>query len=464
MQFFSRSAAKRSFMMSAATALGLSLLSTAASHADPMTSNNGLYPKQSAYDGGFIAANLNYPNAPSTEAFPPGGPSGQALTIENAGEYMRTFKDHIAPSFSTIINDPEKWDPVAAGWYDLVWSGAGSEKGGVTDPTSGREALMNTYTGQIIHSSTFSEPNRPDTEWVQNHAVMYYNDHAAVMLGELWEDLYDADISRLNFPEGSIVIKGEATTPKISEWPQVLKNAATWKVFRPDTQDAGNNNEPLTAEVVEAHPLQLSIKIKDSVASPQTHWVYMAFVYDANSPGVEPWDRFVPVGAMWGNDPKFADDPNGLPQGAKLQETWINPNAPAFTRDTLGWGGRLAGPMDVATRQGVITTGGKYYEPEDDVGSSSCISCHSSAEFPWTMNLYPSPNRAFPRNGEPFLLYEPGSVEWAQWFQNRPGNVGMSQGRGPVATDYDMAIMFALGETQRVSGAPGLAIENFDAH
>lgn len=464
MHFQSRSAAGRIILKSFAVALGISLLSSTASHADPMTSNNGLYPQHSDYDGRFVTANLNYPKAPTTRAFPSGGPLGEPLTVDNAGQYMRALKDHIGPSFSTIINDPQNWDPVKAGWYDLVWSGAGSEKGGATDPTSGREALMNTYTGQIIHSTTFSELNRPDTKWVQNHAVMYYNDHAAVMLGRLWEDLYDADISQLDFPEGSIVIKGEATTPSIEEWPQVLKGAATWKVFRPPTQAAGDNKEPLTAEVVEAHPLQLSIKVKDSKASPETGWVYMAFVYDMNSPGVEVWDKFVPVGAMWGNDPKLTEDPSGLPEGETLQETWINPNAPAFTRDTLGWGGRLAGPMDVATRQGVITTGGQYFEPADDVGASSCISCHSSAEFPFTQNLYPSPNRAFPRNGEPFLLYEPGSVEWAQWFQNRPGNVGMSQGRGPVATDYDMAIMFALGETQKVSGAPGLAIENFDAH
>ncbi len=464
MHFLSRSAAGRKLTKSLATALGIGLLCAGVSHADPMTSNNGLYPKQRAYDGRYITANLNYPTAPKTRPFPPGGPLGQPLTTQNAGEYMRAFKDHIGPSFSTIINDPGSWDPVKAGWYDLVWSGAGEEKDGVTDPTSGREALMNTYTGQIIHASTFSELNRPKTEWVQNHAVMYYNDHAAVMLGELWEDLYDADISRLNFPEGSIVIKGEATTPKISEWPQVLDGAATWKVFRPPTQDAGNKVEPLTAVVVEAHPLQLSIKIKDSVASPDTGWVYMAFVYNAKSPGPTIWDKFDPVGAMWGNDPEFAKVPSGLPQGEKLQETWVNPNAPAFTRDTLGWGGRLAGPMDVATRQGVITTGGKYFDPEDDVGASSCISCHSAAEFPFTQNLYPSPNRAFPRNGEPFLLYEPGSVEWAQWFQNRPGNVGMSQGRGPVATDYDMAIMFALGATAKVTGAPGLAIDHFDAH
>jgi hypothetical protein len=442
--------------------LGIAVLGGAV-HADPMTSNNGLYPTAEEFSGRYIVANLDYPKDASTKRFPAGGSMGQALTVENAGQYMRDLKDHIGPSFSTLINDPDNWDPVKAEWYDLVWSGAGEKQDdGSTDPTSGREALMNTYTGQIVHKTTFLS-DQPKTEWVQNHAVMYYNDHAATMLGRVWADLYDADLSELTFPDGSIVVKAEATTPTIAEWSDVLDGAATWKVFRPTTEDQGNKVTPLKATVVEAHPLQLSIKVKDSIASPETGWVYMAFIYNAKSPGVEPWDRFDPFGAMWGNDPQFANDPKGLPQGEQLTETWVNPNGPAFARDTLGWGGRMAGPMDVATRQGVITTDGKQFGPKD-IGASSCISCHSSAEFPFTMNLYPSPNRSFPRNGEPFLLYEPGSDEWAQWFQNRPGNESMSQGRGAYPTDYDMAIMFALGATAKVTGKPGLAVENFDAH
>lgn len=424
--------------------------------ADPLTSNNGLYPSESEYDGRFIAANLEYPKTPTSKRFPAGGSTGEAITVENAGAYMRDLKDHIGPSFSTIINQPELWDPVAAGWYDLVWSGASS--GSPVDPTGGREAIMNTYTGQILHATTFSEEHRPTSAFVQNHAVMYYDDHAATMLGKVWADLYDAELAELTFPEGSIVIKGEATTPSIQEWPEVLTGAATWKVFRPSTDHQAYKVTPLIPQVIEAHPLQLSIKVKDSVASPETGWVYMAFVYDANSKGVTPWDRFVPLGATWGNDPEYNRDPNGLPDGKSLQETWVNPNAPAFTRDTLGWGGRMAGPMDVATRQGVFTTGGKQYA-QQDIASSSCLSCHSAAEFPFTSNLYPSPNRSFPRNGEPFLLYDPGSEEWARWYENRPGSESMNTHRGTSPTDYDMAIMFALGETSRVTGKPGLAVD-----
>ncbi|MGI9395588.1 MAG: hypothetical protein ACR2OY_13140, partial [Boseongicola sp.] len=225
----------------------------------------------------------------------------------------------------------------------------------------------------------------------------------------------------------------------------------------------GVDKSTLKPVVVDAHPLQMSIKVKDSVASPVTGWVFMAFVYDATSTGQTVWDRFVPIGAMWGNDPQFNHLPKGLPEGGTLTETWVNPDKPPFTEDTLGWGGRMAGPMDVATRQGVITTSGTKYGNED-IGASSCMSCHGAAEYPFSVNLYPSPNKVFPPNGAPFLLYDPGSAEWAEWFMNRKGNEAQSGGRGPIATDYGWGILFALGSTPRVDGKAGHAVDEFDVH
>lgn len=426
--------------------------------ADPLSSNNGFYPTATEYGGQYVAANLTYPDSLPAERFPAGGSLGKPLTVDNAEDYMWELKKYIEPSFSTIMNDPQSWDPVAAKWYDLVWSGAADS------PKDGREALMNSYTGQIIHATSFDPEHRPATKYVQNHAVIYYDPRAAWMLGRIWADLYDANLAELDFPEGSIVIKAEATTPKIDEWPKVLDKAATWQVFRPSTEDQANKVTPLTPQMVEVHPLQMSVKIKDEVASPETGWVFMAFVYDANSLAPDVWDRFVPIGAMWGNDPEFNRDPNGLPPGESLMETWVNPEKPEFTADTLGWGGRMAGPMDVATRQGVITTSGQRYSGGDNLRASSCMSCHGAAEFPFTVNLYPSPNRSFPPNGEPFLLYDPGSLEWAQWFKNRPNGQSQNSTLGPVGTDLDMAIMFALGATSKVTGQPGLAVDDFDAH
>ena len=80
------------------------------------------------------------------------------------------------------------------------------------------------------------------------------------------------------------------------------------------------------------------------------------------------------------------------------------------------------------------------------LASSSCMSCHSSAQYPFVTNLYPSPNMVFPSEGGQFLLFDPGSERWAQWFQSLSGAVAMAdKGRkGIVAIDYDMMLTFAL--------------------
>jgi hypothetical protein len=436
-----------------------------AQNADPFASNNGLYPSAEAWDGPFRTARLDYPAGPGVAGWT-GASAGLpgAVTVATAGDYAMRLKAHLEPSLRGMIEDPHGWDPRAAGWWDMIWSGQGSPApGGATDPGSGREAVLNTYTGQIIPSRSLG--GDPQVHSVQNHAVIYYNAAAAGLLGQLWRDPFRPDLTRVSFPEGSIVVKAEAATPTPEQWP-VLRGAAVWNVFRPAL---GPDGQPAAAaSMVQARALQMSVAVKDSAASPQTGWVYVGFVYDADAAGAGPWDRFAPMGAQWGNDPEFARDPNGLPPGETLRESWVNPQAPAFIRETLGWGGRLSGPMDVATRHDVVTTGGKRFSGDQQgLHASSCLSCHGTAQTPFAANLYPSPNRSFPRDGTtPFLLYEPGSEDWARWYQNRPGSEAMSGGprSGFVGLDYDMVIMFALNAFYAATGNSGLVFEHFDAH
>ncbi|MDB5660917.1 MAG: hypothetical protein JWS10_3532 [Cypionkella sp.] len=429
---------------------------------DPMASNNGLYPQPAEYNGPFLVANLNYPAAPVTPGWMLGGGVGK-LTTQNAAAYAQAVKTYLEPTLRTLIEDQVSWDPRAAGWYDLVWSGAG-EPGSYNgiDPTSGRDAIANTYTGQIMPADTFFPPYTPTAD-VQNHAVIYYNDVAATMLGAIWKNIYKPDLGAVGFPDGSIVVKAEAVTTTPAQW-GVIKGASSWRVFRPSIEDQQAKTQPLVPQVLTVYPIQIAIKIKDPIAAPKTEWVFLAFVYDAKSQGATPWDRFVPVGAMWGNDPEFARDPNGLPAGKVLTESWINPDRPAFTDSSLGWGGRLAGPMDVATRHNVLTPSGRRYEKDDHLRASSCMSCHGVAEFPFTSNLYPSPNKSFPRDGQQFLLYDPGSQDWAHWFQSEPGDKPMSGNIGGQALDYDMAIMFALSENAEAIGQSSFLQERVDGH
>jgi hypothetical protein len=262
-----------------------------------------------------------------------------------------------------------------------------------------------------------------------------------------------------------MVVKAAAVTPTPEQWP-VVEGSAIWNVYRPTVETLQSKGYspyaiPTNATVVPLRVLQFDIIVKDMVASPQTGWVFVTYVYDKDASGASPWDKLVPLGAMWGNDPEFARDPNGLPPGAKLQETWINPDAPPYARSSLGWGGRLSGPIDVAERHNVLLTDGTRVPT---MHASSCLSCHGTAQFPFVSNLYPSPNRVFPREGTLFPMYPPGSEMWARWFQNRPGSVPQNSNVGSVALDYDMLVMFALSAFDAAAGNDVFVQEHVDVH
>ena len=81
----------------------------------------------------------------------------------------------------------------------------------------------------------------------------------------------------------------------------------------------------------------------------------------------------MPLGIQWGNNPKVTfgetcSGPNGPCNQEKLTEQWINEQAvkdlatAPLNFDHLGYGGRLAGPVDNA--------------------KASCMGCHQTAGYP----------------------------------------------------------------------------------
>ena len=377
-------------------------------------------------------------------------PTGR-LTKKTAPAYVAAVKKFIEKDMSGLVNEPMKWSPQQAGWYDMPWGGQGSPMAnGSIDPESGREALLGSYTGQILQPDSY--PSNPPKLAFQNHAVVYYNDVAGYQLGKIWKNPFQPDLSAAQFPEGSLVVKVEAVTLTEEQW-SVLKNSSVSYIYRPTPASLANEPDPTKrpAIVTPMRFLQMAVRVKDKVASPDTGWVFIAFAYDTRSTGTTVWDRAIPVGAMWGNDPELTRFPNGLGPSGQLQETWVNDGLPKFITDGLGWGGRLAGPLDVGIRHNVVTVSGKRYGNRDpknppDLATSACVSCHSAAQYPFVANLYASPNMVFPEEGGQFLFFDPGTPLWAQWFQNRPGTVALS-GKGHsgiVATDYDMMLTFAL--------------------
>ena len=122
--------------------------------------------------------------------------------------------------------------------------------------------------------------------------------------------------------------------------------------------------------------LQIDIAVKDDRAGT-TGWYFATYAFDRNAPGTSSWLKMVPIGLMWGNDPK----------GTPLQELWINPSAPAYAKAHLGADGRLNGPVDNR--------------------ASACLSCHSTAQAPTLADMLPTGSCASQR---------------PNWFRNLAGS------------------------------------------
>lgn len=426
----------------ASVALTAGLLSIAHA-ADPYASNNGLYPPFDAadpstriYKGPYRAANFDFPDrAPKSTWLEK--TSGKPLTVATAPAYVAGLKKYVEPSIRDMIEKPDSWNPKKAGWYDMPWQAEG-------DAGGGRESILGSFSGQVLQPGTFKGLNIP----LQNFTLVYYDAISATMLKKLWANPFNPNRAQANFPEGAIVIKAAAVSATPEEWP-VVKGSSVWNVWRPSPADLVNPaiKDP-QPKLLPVRVMQFDIIVKDHKASPQTGWVFSTFVYNADAPGNSTWDKLVPLGAMWGNDPEVASK---YPAKLALKETWINrAGAAPYALEQLGWEGRLSGPIDVAKRHKVIYTDGML--PRPDQRASSCMSCHGTAQYPFVANLYPSPNRTFPRDGDTFLMYPPGSPDWNRWYQNRSGKVAQNPGAGAVALDYDMLVMFALGAFDAAAG------------
>jgi hypothetical protein len=191
---------------------------------------------------------------------------------------------------------------------------------------------------------------------------------------------------------------------------------------------------------------QFDIIVKDTRSAPKTGWVFTTLVYDSSVPG-DVWDKMIPLGAQWGNDPQ-ATRP-----GQPLVENWINPKAPKYSTQTLGWGGRLSGPNDGARND--IAVNGKVLKNEPD---SSCMSCHSTAQ--WNTSQHRMMSFLLPSffqekkpgfqlcgddgnpdpKGSNICSPAPASPAWMKWFLNRLGTQPMN--KGSIATDFDEVFSF----------------------
>ena len=411
---------------------------------NPYADNNG-YPLPPNYSGPVYKLNHAYPQQPVAEpANPPwrealgGKPIGQTNSIA----YVNALKNYIAPQVSSLVNDYKSWDPVKANWYAAPWIAP------AVGSWPGRGAIQGAYPGPGFGKQFYGVA-------LQDYAIVYYNPTAAFTLYNVWQHNahpYLPNVKAAQFEEGAIVIKLAVTTAqgddasKPNYWP-VLKGSAKSKVYQAPFQ--GKSKQPVVTDVT---ALQFDLIVKDTKttteAGSETGWVFATLVYDKDAPGETVWDRMVPLGAMWGNDPEVASvDPDanvGENPNQELQQTVVNPAAPDYAKITLGYGGRLSGPNDAAANiapPASVTLSGKSY---NFYRMSSCMSCHGTAAF---AKNPPSLVPVVPKKG----WLDPGSDQFLEYFQSRPGNVPQVSGQIPL--DYDMVLRQALINLKAASGS-----------
>jgi len=413
-------------------------LSALAGAVNPYADHNGKLPAAGEYNGPLFRLSYNYPSGlPAPYMGWRTAIGNGAITTANAAAYVRALKDAVARDMHTLLADYEDWNAARRGWYNDPWLGAQ------------REAIHGMLVGiDKVDNSLF--PKSGLTKPFTTYVITYYNRTAAQTIGKIWGRDPNAPVltgGATQYAEGSITVKLAFTTADGATWP-TMEGALAWPMMMTANATTGHFDRPTLEK---GYLMQVDIVVKDSQSAPQTGWVFATLVYDRDTrPGSQGiWDQMVPLGAQWGNDPQVN---SAATPGAPLQETWVNPQAPLYATETLGWGGRLSGPNDHALNDiSVAGEGGRVLTR--NAANSSCLSCHGASQWnvakpgqgmaSFMMPLVPPAPGAAPNAGAPYMNSPaPGSSEWLRWFQNRLGDLPMDA--GSIAGDYDLALTFRV--------------------
>ena len=269
---------------------------------------------------------------------------------------------------------------------------------------------------EFVHGLTGERSSRPhelattQTGSFANWAVGFYNAPGGYVIGQVWKDPNAPKPAAVNFPDGTVACKLLFTTATVDQVPY-LKNDFEWQA-NVSTSSGG------TRSIQTVRLLQVDVAVRDSRANTTTGWVFGTFVYDGNATGATPWDRLEPVGLMWGNDPSVTDATKT--STTHLTQTFINPSVgPA---QHLGRAGRLNGPVD---------------NPK-----SSCLSCHSTAEWQSKSNNLPDADDAM------------------RWFRNIKATEAFDTGQQSLGYSLQIALgieRFQAAHPHQTIGAVSLA-------
>ena len=336
-------------------------------------------PPPAGWTGPVFKLKQDYPRA-----LPPMGtrPWGDANFKTQPIEYMKAVLGYALEGNKEA--DFVVQNNSVRGWYHAPWMHPG---------VAGREFIRGLTREK---SSRPRELHQNQTSTFDNWAVSVYNPRGAYTIGQVWKDPNSPDPSVAKFPIGTVGIKLVFTEATVAEVPY-LAGSVEWQA---DIKRAGGSGARPTLRL-----LQVDLAVRDSGANSTTGWVFATFVYDGNAPGATPWDRLVPIGLMWGNDP------SRMCTTLPLRETKINADLKIPLH--IGFERRLNGPID---------------HPR-----SSCLSCHSTAQ------IQPDLSRAS-RDAMPPANASAAALK--QYFRNLKSGVPFDA--GAIALDYSLQLQNGL--------------------
>ncbi|SFG82528.1 hypothetical protein SAMN05518865_11993 [Duganella sp. CF458] len=306
--------------------------------------------KSSAFDATLGKINIPWRTDFPT-ALPSTGHGWEQINFETSWrKYAAAVLQEIRDSGITISGGTIAL-PATANWWIAPWMDYGA---------SGREKRIGLTKERSPDPKDLSPTSPGD---LQTWAIGWYNQEGAFGLGQIYANPCDPSVpslpngSRWTFPAKSASFKflfTEATDAHV----KYLKGAPVVQAFT-------RSKTSLT----KLRLIQVDIAVRDPRAT-LTGWVFGTFVWKGPKKGDGLFDNLVPVGLAWGNDPTKQN--NELAKSAQLFETRLNNQLAGKVwqkqpqswpaRPYPGFQGRLNGPADN--------------------WRSSCISCHSSAQYP----------------------------------------------------------------------------------
>jgi hypothetical protein len=300
-------------------------------------------------------------------------------------------------------------------WYHLPWLDTSAD---------GRE-FVHGLTHELDSVPPALGPSQTKIE--QTWAIGFYNAPGAYAVGQVWCQPNAPAPSALNgngnapnaFPNGTAVVKLLFTTADDTQAP-FLRNTFEWTadIFKQPTglnpNNPANIGDP-PRKLGTVRLIQVDLAVRDDRLP--NGWAFGTYAYDGSVKGATPWDRLVPVGLQWGNDPGVT--PAAVSDGAVLHEQWINtaPSVASLVDNHLGWAGRLVGPLD---------------NP-----NSSCMSCHQTAGSPGA----PLVPEAAPGLTSPTQQLA-STDRRLGWFTNVPAGIPFQPGQ--VSLDYSLQLAIGL--------------------